>query len=324
MAPISSFSSSFVAAAAAGGAGVPTEAPTSAPISLQDALRALPSYETRHNTIHDRVFLTTNESLQTKTLGILKRQPVNGNTLIGVSGFFTLNIASVRGIESETSLFDIDTIIIVDRAPCVEYFWSMAKDIILSSHTAAETARKIELVIIFNADRFFAKSSPHPPRDHAVLDIEALRGEIASSTSWLSTDAKFAKIKRIFKNDRFIFKRMDLLEPKTFHDMATVLKAQGCVVDTLYISNVSEYVDRSPGLLDALASSVDHIAGPETLIVHTRPRPCIRCFVLEQRVMKTKGTAARALFKMPSDALDFCGGKKFLLSEENISAVTSG
>lgn len=42
-----------------------------------------------------RLFLTTNEHNQQKTLNILAKNPLSGNTLMGVSGFFILNAAAI-------------------------------------------------------------------------------------------------------------------------------------------------------------------------------------------------------------------------------------
>jgi hypothetical protein len=287
-------------------------------LSLQQTFDTIPDSEYREHT-EDRVFLTSNELKQAATLDILQKAAIHGNTIIGVSGFFTLNMASVRGIKAAHNAAEIDTIIMIDRSTRVEHFWTQMKGIIAESATSIEATSKVIELIEREKERYY-KNEKQPPHFHADRYIEGLHDDIRSSQSWLSSEDQFTKIKRIFARGRFVFKRLDLLEPSSFLRFAVVLSSNGLQVDTLYISNVAEYVSRSPALLSKLAASVSFLIAPETLVVHTRPRQCITCSPLEQGVVKIESPMAKDLFIVATDQGDPCGAKDSFDTAENTSA----
>ncbi|MBI5274112.1 MAG: hypothetical protein HY860_03545 [Chlamydiales bacterium] len=282
-------------------------------LSLSVALDTIPPCVGKDDFGH-RLFLVTNEKGQEKTLSILAKKPITGNVAIGVSGFFTLNAVAVRGRESKENTADIDTIIMIDRSIRVEHFWQHMQGIMRSSRSKEEVVIKIIALINDNARLYFRNDHSIPPDVAARSMISNFINEIRDSKSWLSNDISFHKVKKIFDNGGFIFKRMDLLDFESFAKVADSIADNELSIDFAYISNVAEYVDHSSKFKYFLRS-VSHITQPETLVIQTRPRPCVACCPLVQCIRKTHGAPAKDLFL--SSVSDPCGHRSFFTTPEN-------
>ncbi len=189
-----------------------------------------------------RLFLTTNEEDKSKTLNTLANVPVQGDTFVGVSGFFSLNAAAVRGT---MSFGEIKHIVIVDRGSRVEAFWKETAKIIRESSSRAEVIEKGGQLIEKNKELYFG-GGQIAPSVAARAAQEAFQKEISDGTSWLSSDEKFQSIKRIFDAGCFEFRRVDLFSNEQVEDLMDDLDDQGRTVDTVYVSNVHEYLE-TPG-----------------------------------------------------------------------------
>lgn len=233
-----------------------------------------------------RIFLTTNEGLHEEVLIELQREPVigntfldshGGNTFIAVSGFCGLNIASVRGDESENPA-KIDTIIILDRSLRVQNFWEKMKEIITSSNTRHEVIDKLEELIF--SELFKVKGMPSHIKYDPLTD---LRGEILAGNSWLSTTRRFNVIKQIFANKRFIFKRIDVTDLKSMQSLKEALLKNNRKVDTLYISNIPEYLKADQ--FESFKQGISELVEDKIFVVDTVPRKSVD-EKLCQRVLK--------------------------------------
>ena len=244
-----------------------------------------------------RVFLTTNESMQTKTLSTLAKHPLTGNTMVGVSGFFTLNAAAIRGTTCPEPTGEIENIILIDRSVRVEHFWKQMKGIITSSSNRLEVIDKVKLLLESEKERYYGNGW-NTPEDTIAHLLKSLETEVLSGQSWLSSDDKFAKVKQVFDSGHFIFKRMDLCKPAAFQSMSAIFKERNITIDTIYLSNTVEYIG-TPTEKRAFTESLEPLIAPKTLVVHTKPRGCKNCIPLEQFVQRRNSSPVSDLFPPP-------------------------
>lgn len=212
---------------------------------------------------------------------------------MGVSGFFTLNAVAIRAINSPDQTQSPDTVIIVDRSHHVEHFWTVMEPIIVSSKSRVKVIVKIEEIVqkYFEEGRYYFE-----PGIDVKAALQSLQAEISDGRSWLSTDAKFAKIKDIFAKGRFVFKRMELCDYASFQILSEVLQQNGITVDFIYLSNCAEYLE-TPQEKSAFIKSMEKIIQADTLVIQTRPRSCKSCFrSLIQYVQRRNTSDVAALF----------------------------
>jgi hypothetical protein len=254
-----------------------------------------------YNDANHTVFLTTNEEGQEKTLNTLARHPVNGNTMIGVSGFFTLNAASVRGTRSGTAQ-EIDYVIILDRSDKVALFWQDMSSLIQNKGSREQTLLAIQELILREHSRYFLDSKGNP-FSNAVSRCSMLNQEIGNSISWLSSDAQYARIKRIFDTHHFAFIKIDLCDLTAMRVFSEILKQNNLTVDTAYLSNVYEYtiVYKNTQLNRRYyIESLRPLIAPNTLVVHAPSRVCVKCDSLYQVIQRLNHSPVEDLFQEPS------------------------
>jgi len=247
-----------------------------------------------------QVFLTTNETNQQPIQEMLLKLDKTGNTAIGVSSFQVLNFASIR---------KDDYVVVFDRGIRVDHFWQKAAPIIAKSENRGKCYTEIAKLIEDNYIDFYAATkadaerikkecaegnfgSALPLQQKAEARIQSLREEIESGLSWLSTEERFKIIQAIFQNDRFVFKRIDLFQPKTFRNIQEIFQTQNMVPDVVYLSNLWEYTKweansdgmRLANLCLGMIETVKTLTTPETCLIDTEPRECHDCKPLSQRV----------------------------------------
>lgn len=234
-----------------------------------------------------RVFLVTNEYGQSSTLDKLKRHPTNGDTMIGVSGFFTLNAASIRATTSEKPSKGIKYLVLVDRSKRVNDFWISMQNIIADSSDRIKALNEIKSLLMMKRDIYYTRSSPSQSSSFSSASyyIHQLEEEVRSGKSWLSTNEQYGKIKRIFDAGHFTFKRLNLCNKDAMDEIATIMEENQMSLDSLYLSNTREYAE-DDGLLEVYQKSLDRLATKKAFVIDTKPRGCFSCVPLTQRVFR--------------------------------------
>lgn len=246
-----------------------------------------------------RLFLTTNEEGQDSTLEKLSRHELNGDTIVGVSGFFILNAASCRGITSEHSREGIRNIIVLDKSIPLEDFWENTVRIVKTSSDRFEVADRIEKLLMDKRKLYYGYNCCCDGclQEDVKSRIRRLRCEITSGQSWLSSDLRFERIKRIFGENRFVFKRVDLCDSATVHDIASRMRACGMKLDMVYLSNVREYAE-DDGYLAEFRQSLNPLVSSDGFLVDTKPREgsLYNRVKLTQRVSRRRKAAIATCF----------------------------
>lgn len=238
----------------------------------------IPEKKEAHEETLFKLFLNSNEGEQAKTLATLEKHPISEKVMLATSGFFALNIASIRGRAHQQHL---DYLVLFDCSERVAQFWSFMQPIITSSSSPSEALDSIKTLLIKEASRFWPPAnkiySIEEPALHAEHSIAALEIEIKEGTSWLSSDKQFQVIKNIFDNNHFIFKRVNFCNQNAMAFFAKQMSNCALKLDTVYLSNIREYVefagtDQGLAPFHASLKELKIIATDQTFFIDTRPR----------------------------------------------------
>jgi len=250
-----------------------------------------------------RLYFATNEDNSERTIATLQGMPLRGNIVLAVSGIFALNILAARIQAARAHGGEISGLVIVDRSPVVETFWTDISKIIAGDPgkrkpTRTEVILKIGELISTKKDYFFDTSALRPIQSNRLLIYHRMRfrEEIQSGRSFASTDERFKSVQKIFRNNLFKFLRLDLRDRASFEALGSVLRVNQLQVDTAYFSNVLQFTNTEA--VTHFHASTESIMSPNTLIIDTEP-VCncqIETVGYIQRVREREGLPASELF----------------------------
>lgn len=258
---------------------------------------AVPSCQGKDTWSH-RVFVVSNENGTANTIDKLAKEKLSGNTIMGVSGFFALNVASVRGTLSGGER-EIEHIVMFDVSKRTEAFWKQIKKIVCAFDERAKVIEQIKKILTENKDQYFYdESNTYKSEDSCNHYISRLDEEIQKKESWLSDDIKFERVRKIFEKGNFEFFRLDLTDPAGFDVLQKAFDKLSISIDSIYLSNVVEYLE-SNSETAACVQSMAGFIGPDTWVIDTEPRVCVDCEDLEQRVVMREENLLKDLFCIP-------------------------
>lgn len=235
--------------------------------SLQVRLDSIPSCPGNDDYDHS-VRIATNEQEQDKTLDFLAREPIRGNAVIGVSGFFLLNVVGLRATNSTGEPGSIDTIILIDRSLRVAHFWNQMQPIITGSSNRLEVIGKVRELIRRHSENYFG-GGKEPHFVHCCIEERLFSRELETQLSWLSSEAQFRRVQRIFNNQGFVFKLLDFCDLEAFTKLGQIFKERQISIDTAYISNCVEFLIPEPEQLYYYRCALEQIIEAETHVIHT-------------------------------------------------------
>ncbi|MFT4553825.1 MAG: hypothetical protein ACI9S8_002467 [Chlamydiales bacterium] len=263
-----------------------------------------------------RLFLVTNEYEQSSTLEKLKWDKLNGDTIIGVSGFFTLNATSARATKLDSSISEIKYLIMLDCSSRVNDFWSNMQKIIARSEDRVIALENIKSLLVDRKNLYYGQNSS--ALNFAKTYIQSLEREVWRGQSWLSTDEQYAKIKKIFDSGHFTFLRLNLCNQEAMDQIATIIGEKNMSLDCLYLSNTREYAEIE-GLLETYQKSLDKLITKNCFVIDTIPRGCYDCVRLTQRVFKRNQSALSVCF--PKSPPKECAKSKYYPSISFIASA---
>lgn len=241
----------------------------------------------------ERVFLTTNEKGQDKTIERMKKEPIIGkNTvMLALSGFCGLNLAAARGENHGQTL---DYIIMFDRSARVQKFWKEMEKMMLCVSSKEEAYQAIVTTLRKKATSFWTdctceENCQTTAQDKAEDYIKHFTSEIHSGLSWLSTTKRYKIIERIFKEGHFKFKRIDFFEYKKIGLLSKAIKRLKLTVDLIYLSNIREYAEKKNLCLPNFYLSIAELqkcVTDRTFIVDTLPRVIDETVPPQQRIIQ--------------------------------------
>lgn len=222
-------------------------------------------------------FFTTNEKGSGETIRLLAHLPPRGNTMIGVSGTFSLDLLAAR-MSAPSGIHSIRNFIVVDKSPLVKLFWE-SLSLIMTGNLEESPPHRLDVLVKINAlirrhqKAFFAAThSKLPPYTAAAIEWDKFKGKIKDETSFASSDEKFKLVQSIFREGHFKFLQMDMADSDSFVALGEALKAHDLHPDTIYVSNIEEWV-KDIGHHDDFNRSLSAIKKVDSIVVDSeRPK----------------------------------------------------
>lgn len=240
-------------------------------VNLQSTLDQIPDFD---DYFFDRVYVHSNEERGNilKNFKNIARKS-NGNTIVGVSGFEILNIASQRR--------HVDKIIVLDANPLVIRFWIGILELIKKEASYPEFLNEIHSYLETNSywlynyrvacelasclyknetenisidEKVFKilemhKNNALRPDDieyfnarlkyFSAKDCEEIKKISNSPNSWLFSPETYKHIRQIALNNGILIKLMSLANEQSMSLFGKFLTEHDLVIDTFYISNVA-------------------------------------------------------------------------------------
>lgn len=230
--------------------------------SLKNTINTLPNRSINNKTFQDgEAFITTNELSHAEIVEQLSSLPPQGNTLVGVSVLCNLNLAAARE--------HIEKVIILDVSYQSSNFIANFEEIILS----CETKEKCLQALTFHLNTYYI---PHytdrleSPSERFQLMLSKHISALSKNESFLRSDASYEKIRKLFQSGSVAFKQIDLTDRGSCSAIKAVMDTEGLIVDTLYVSNIEEYLPQDKML--PFYDFIKTVTHEGSYLVHTKPR----------------------------------------------------
>lgn len=237
-----------------------------------------------------RLFLVTNELNHVAVLNQLVKVKQRGDLILSNSGMMTLNVFVAR---ERVSPIDV---LVVDCSLRVERFWCSFKALILA-HTKRETFYKALLEHMQENGPIYYGSESRTEKCLAI-QLSDFSKEIYSSANWICLENGYNRVRRLFEEGRFHFKRADWASLSTTHAIALGIMRGGYIVDTLIQNNIAEYCEyKGVDVFNNYRSGMDHITLPTTLIIKTQTRCSCDGEELVQELVERGESAIEQVFE---------------------------
>ncbi len=222
----------------------------------------------------DHLYLTSNEKGWETTYILMKREPVVHEVILAVSGFFGLNVASMRGEKSQDPSKKLSYLIFIDCNARIQKFWSLMSEVICRAQNEKIGKEDIIQTLKRNAGLFWVEKCGASPGEIAIIYCDNLEREVQAGNSWLSTVERFKTIQRLFQERRFLFKPINLFNRTQMQKLCQSVQALQIKFDTVYLSNIKEYAENE-GKLSEFREAVGElraVVSDQTLFIDTKSR----------------------------------------------------
>ena len=206
------------------------------------------------------VYITTNERGLEKARSILRQKPLQPQSChIGFSGWYNLDIISLR-----KSTYGI----LCDFSPAQKSFLEQTFNVVKQSFTRQIFVEKM-LAYLNSPAGSRITFSPNFNRGPIICSDqrEEIKSELTQDGSWLSSDEGFKYIRNLVLKDKISVLSMDVRDTKRFKLISKLFQDNGIVVDTLYLSNICDYMFK-PLDKARYSDTVHALIEQNTLIIH--------------------------------------------------------
>ena len=133
--------------------------------------------------------------------------------------------------------------------------------------TACSNRHEYVPIIVNYVKMNISKFSPNVKGDGCIPTDDEVNEELNRKGSWLSTDAGYAHIKKLAAQGKICVITEDIRNENVFGKIAKKLKDNGISIDTLYVSNISQYMVSHEDK-NAFENTVKHLYTYETKLIH--------------------------------------------------------
>lgn len=201
------------------------------------------------------VYITTNEKNLDATSQLLKKHPLVQNAIhIGCATWHNFDIMSAR--KSQFGL-------IVDFNPKNASFIKKTIDLIRVS-ASREDFKNSMIDYLNSLDGKERRIYFH--RDQKGLPTDRIERELFREGSWLQTEEKYLFMKDLVCNDRLVAITESFTNPKTFAAIRRELDASNVAIDTVYLSNICNFMRTSKEKKE-YERSIKHIVSQDTIFI---------------------------------------------------------
>lgn len=208
-------------------------------------------------TVHGRVFVSTNEVNTLKSIEKVNEfikeypcEPGKSKLAMGCSGLYCLNLFSLE---------DLEEIIIFDCAHAVKIFWEQIVEIIKKAKEHKEAQKAIIDFIdhipdnypnLFGiwSDNISEKDKNEISKEESQEHNTKIMGEINQKISFLSTQERYDRIRKVIVNGKFSFHLANVNFPETFKEINE--KVSQASLRILYTSNIRDYKSSADSYVD--------------------------------------------------------------------------
>ncbi len=241
--------------------------------SLIDCLDGFDRYSPAKTNPNYGLYLLTNEEESLKTLTKLALLPVEGELSLGVSGFFSWDLAAVRPDKGEKQL---QYLALLDCSEKVKHFMKKTLSF-LKICPSKETMQDFVIRTLSSEYRFYfeglensdliAKNYVDSFRtslvDFHLHDTLPQTGFVSSS--WLSDRHRFEKMQKMAQKGNITFSCINFNDSSAIHKWVSRVKDLG-PADFLYLSNIY-FQGRKP--MEQAAVSLEQLISKRSYIIDT-------------------------------------------------------
>ncbi len=246
--------------------------------SLVDCLREFDSYSPAKTNLNYGLYLMTNEEDSLKTLTKLALLPVEGELSLGVSGFFSWDLAAVRPDAGEKQL---QYLALLDCSQKVEHFMKKTLSF-LKICPSKEAMQDFVIQTLSSEYRFYfegledsdliAKNYVDNFRaslvDFSLHDTFPQTGFVSSS--WLSDQHRFEKMQKMAQRGNITFSCVNFNDSLAINKWVAKVKDLG-PADFIYLSNIY-FQGRKP--MELAAVSLEQLISNRSFIIDTNRFYC--------------------------------------------------
>ena len=214
------------------------------------------------------VYITTNEEGQRAIAEQLTlTQPVSNGCHIGFSGWHNFDIMALRnssrGIicdaNPKNALFLHATLNILRNSASRDYFISKMVEYVSNQGNQDDKHPENNSQSINFMVNYHLPAESDSPADE-------IKAHLLEQSGWLINDERFHHIKRLAETDKITLITEDICTTATFITLRKILRDNAVQVDSLYLSNISNYMQTQTNR-DAFVSTVEALSEPSTLII---------------------------------------------------------
>jgi hypothetical protein len=203
--------------------------------------------------VYTKPHILTNETGLDQSMQKLMESSCHKNSFhVGFSNWFNFDVIVARRTLGA---------IIGDISDLVFNFFSIVQHCILSSPTRNDFIREMSGIV--KQEQFCRLSA-------AEELCEDFKKECMRGGSWISSDASFAYIKGLYEQNKIFFLRIDITDNAAFKMIKDFLDVNHFYLDTLYVSNIGDWLRNQPEnqlKLSQMKASIEHISENKTFII---------------------------------------------------------
>lgn len=198
--------------------------------------------------IDGRVFYYTNEDNRDNTrIDLTKKEKVAKPAHVGFSTLFNYDIIALR--RSEVAF-------ICDVSERVFKYYEILKE----AHLEAKNVSEFINILSKKITDFREKMDPIDIKPDVLLELLKERFELLERQEkgcWLNNEDDFQYVKQMYENNQIYHVCLDAAdENKNFETLAKWIKDNGYTLDTLYLSNIHEWIIKDKKPMDVFKKNV--------------------------------------------------------------------